>query len=487
MGCGPRESNRGRRAVLAMMAWCLVMFCGARANSQCVAITPTGSGSGNGSSWSNARAGIPASLTPGTTYYLADGSYPAYAMTSGGSAGSVITIRKATAADYGQNCSSSIGAGWNVTTMGSSQAVFPGPFEIQNSYFTLDGASRNFDWTGGGIKIIIPSTSCGFLTKGIFLDTFNSGSVVSNVTIQYVEVAGAGYSLSTDTCTQTGIYAFPDAPNFTLQYSNLHDATGGPIVMGGTNTVLMQYNLFARNQSSPTNHSEAISDSGSLNVTVRYNKFLDIVGTGAIVELNPATTTNSSNWTIYGNQFYWTPGNPNGRTDGFGNGLVSCQDTRLCTGWLIYNNTVAGCNWVNFNSCGIDFAEAGLNSDVTSENNIWFNTVAVNMTAASGITNTHDYNTYINASSFAAEPHGGTGSTDPFVNTAIFDLHLIQDMSSASTAGTEWAQGVPLAPPYNVDPDGQTRGSDGTWDRGAYENAGTSALQPPSNLQVSVF
>ena len=29
--------------------------------------------------------------------------------------------------------------------------------------------------------------------------------------------------------------------------------------------------------------------------------------------------------------------------------------------------------------------------------------------------------------------------------------------------------GVTLASPFNKDPDGQTRGADGKWDRGAYE------------------
>lgn len=485
MGRGLLQGAFRRNLLLTGIAWLYVAFCCAGAHAACHAVTPTGAGTKNGSSWTNAMAGLPANLTAGDIYYVADGAYPSYLMGSSGTISNVITVRKANATDQGQNCSPSIGAGWNAATMGSSQATFTAPFFIQGSFFTLDGQTRNPDWTGGGIKITMPNTACGNNGKGIFVDDF--GPATSNVTIQYVEIAGPGYSVSPDTCEQTGVYAVPNAPNFTFQYSYIHDVTSGPFQMVTDNTVLIQYNLVARNQSTPLSHAEAIADSGSLNVTVRYNKWVDIVGTGVIVELNPAVTSNSSNWAIYGNLFYWTPGNPNGRTDGFGNGLVSCQDTRTCTGWVIYNNTIAGCNWTNFFNCGIDFAESASGSSVLVQNNLWYNSNSVTMTTAAGITNSHDYNTFVSSTGSPAEPHGATGAANPFVNFGAFDLHLIQDMSSASTAGTQWAQGLALPSPFTTDLDGVTRGLSGTWDRGAFEFAGAGgAPAAPTNLTVVV-
>jgi hypothetical protein len=60
-------------------------------------------------------------------------------------------------------------------------------------------------------------------------------------------------------------------------------------------------------------------------------------------------------------------------------------------------------------------------------------------------------------------------------------------MSSASTAGTQWAQGLALPSPFTTDLDGVTRGLSGTWDRGAFEFAGASGAPPaPTNLTVVV-
>src|ERR1700756_617443 len=95
----------------------------------CHAVTPSGSGTKNGSNWSNAYAGIPANLTRGDVYYLADGSYPNYVFTTPNSGSTVSEIRKAQTHDYGRitdGCSNDISSGWNAGTMGSSQATIDG-------------------------------------------------------------------------------------------------------------------------------------------------------------------------------------------------------------------------------------------------------------------------------------------------------------------------------------------------------------------------
>ena len=63
-----------------------------------------------------------------------------------------------------------------------------------------------------------------------------------------------------------------------------------------------------------------------------------------------------------------------------------------------------------------------------------------------------------------------TASSDPFTNSTTDDYHII------ATIGTSFPRdkGTNLGAPYNVDRDGCTRGSDGTWDVGAYEYASGS-------------
>jgi hypothetical protein len=76
--------------------------------------------------------------------------------------------------------------------------------------------------------------------------------------------------------------------------------------------------------------------------------------------------------------------------------------------------------------------------------------------------------------SSCGETNGQTySSNDLFTNYASQNYHLAR-------ATTAWQS---LGAPYNVDYDGKTRGSDGLWDRGAYEFNGTTATpNPPTNL-----
>ncbi|MGZ3805075.1 MAG: hypothetical protein ACXVB4_12745, partial [Pseudobdellovibrionaceae bacterium] len=66
----------------------------------------------------------------------------------------------------------------------------------------------------------------------------------------------------------------------------------------------------------------------------------------------------------------------------------------------------------------------------------------------------------------------------PFVNVAGNDLRLL----TATSAGTI------LSSPYNMDLNGNVRGADGIWDRGALEFVSNSLppsmLSPPQNLRI---
>jgi hypothetical protein len=64
---------------------------------------------------------------------------------------------------------------------------------------------------------------------------------------------------------------------------------------------------------------------------------------------------------------------------------------------------------------------------------------------------------------------------------ALSDWHLTSDTASYLSGG------IILNAPFNVDPDGITRGANGTWDRGAYEftTGSTGSIAPPQNLAIA--
>src|SRR5580693_8886409 len=92
-----------------------MLFAGNADAQTCLVVSPSGSGSHTGADWNNALAGLPSTLVRGDIYYLADGTYGQYSVSSASGSG-WIEIRKAQSYD---NCTAT---GWNTSTMGSAQA-----------------------------------------------------------------------------------------------------------------------------------------------------------------------------------------------------------------------------------------------------------------------------------------------------------------------------------------------------------------------------
>src|SRR5260370_33498806 len=111
------------------------IFSAKSAFAACHVVTPSGSGSKTGADWNNAYAGLPSTLTRGDVYYLADGAYGSYTISTPDSGTTVVEIRKAQTYD---NCTST---GWSAATMGSSQASFTGSpaLNLNSDWFILNG------------------------------------------------------------------------------------------------------------------------------------------------------------------------------------------------------------------------------------------------------------------------------------------------------------------------------------------------------------
>jgi hypothetical protein len=325
------------------------------------------------------------------------------------------------------------------------------------SYWLFDGQRRASTTTGHGFKIT--SSSVGLV--GLIAAT-PGGTPLTNLTIRYADLDGVDSEVSPH-----GLAGFYMAPTSTgssdvlLQYLYIHDQNGGPILTRRVDNFTLEYSYLARNFNDAGNHSEAVSAGLGSNHVYRYNTFADIEGTAVIVNLDGTVT----DWKVYGNIFFWT-GNAN--RGGVGSGIVADNAPGgKIQGFLVYNNTVFGIPEGGSNESGIAMLDTQ-SSGADYRNNLWFGASSARLAALGPDNTVHDYNHVLNTaftsgtSLSAHETQTNSGSSDPFINSAARNFHLV----SNTTAGAN------LGAPYNVDPDGVTRS---TWSRGAFEYAATSA------------
>lgn len=392
-------------------------------------------GTGDGSAWNNALDALPTTLVRGNVYYVAGGSYPGKTFNTAASGTTLITIKGATVADHGT------ATGWdNAYSVENTQATWTSGVTFNTSYWLFDG-SVGPTWskttTQYGFKFSVMSYPIGI---------YNLSSAISNITVSHITAtAPAGdvekFFVSTDNSTKS-------VNNVTISHclgngwSNFVWATSAGLLMDNW---LIEYNVILNGYSSAAVHGEDINNNyGHLdNLTVRYNWFEGRgPSTGSIVVLNgPAGP-----YFIYGNVFKDMEG---------GDGIIAGVHYTLSG--VIYNNTFIRVDNGYGNGQWI-----GHDVSANVYNNIIYDGVAA---IGANFTGTLNYNAYFDTTSTPSEANRQTGSGSPFVNEAGDNLHL----ATATNAGTT------VSSPYNTDVTGQTRGADGTWDRGAYEYVSVSA------------
>ncbi len=450
----PQEKMKSK-VVFRLTAW-LVAACVSLsfvANAQTYHVRAGATGSNNGSDWNNAFPTLPNTLVRGATYYVATGTYGSYTFNTPVSGTTLITIKKATVADHGSN------VGWQ-DSYGTGTAQWS-RWGFTTKHYLLDGQTRNSDWRGG----------YGFKVKGIAdrpVDFFASGNqyAAGNITIRYLEVEGLGIDNPVYDRLVYGIFA----NNITMQYCYLHDCGTVPVVTGSSDSWLVEYTLFARNSANASHHAEGWAGSKDNNITIRYNIFEDIEGTGQIVALGRGgnAVEYNDNWEIYGNTFFYTPGNPYNR-EGSADGAIACINNQVARNWKIYNNSFI--NMTLGLSARIAIGGDGaVGHSAEIRNNFWWNCKNVGPTLNNG-TYVTSHNRFDAAASF-----GSNAEVNASANTSVFVNYNNKDFRLANPT----ANGSPLAAPYNQDRDGRTRGSDGVWDRGAFEyGSGSADTTPP--------
>ncbi|MCR4275694.1 MAG: hypothetical protein NUV83_03025 [Candidatus Wolfebacteria bacterium] len=380
----------------------------------------------------------------GDTIFLAVGSYNAVTLNTAVSGTAYIYIKKATSGAHGTD------TGWD-SGYGDGQAVIARA-TVTTGYWDIDGI------TGGG-----PSSwkvGHGIKFYNTTYDTlFTMTNAPSNIAIRHSEFAFDTTEVS-DSDAADHIYGNTAVSNFTLEYSYLHDSTRTFFLTRNWQNVLVQYNWFARNRSTSGVHAEGWSDNYGDYYTIRYNVWEDIEGTGVVVNL----TGDDYNWEIYGNMVFWNDSTSAIYT-GVNNGIFTTRSAAAqAYNWKIYNNSV-------FNHRGINASyhlyEGNSNAVY---NNLWYRCKNYTITEMAD----SDYNTMIQCGSGNAEGEHDTDlpfGSDPYVDSANGDFRL-----SGALAG------LALSAIYESDLTGVVRGTDGVWDRGAYEYvSGSSDIIPPAN------
>jgi len=397
-------------------------------------------GSNDGSDWNNAWISLPASLVRGETYYVADGNYPDYTFDDVESGSDHIYIKKATASDHGTD------TGWN-SSYGDDKANF-GVFTFLSGYYEIDGqvGGGPTSWKQGhGFKIKAASAN----QKVVRFD-----NAASHISLKHCELEHRGLNTGT---SDDGVYGF-NASSITISHCYLHDFGRVPFLWRNWSNVTIEYCYIARNTSTPAQHAEGLSDSGSDNVIIRYNIWSEIQGTAFIVGLESAGL--AANWEIYGNVF------SRGDVAGVIQVLNDASNSAIAENWKIYNNTMVniGGLWSGFRF------DAGSNN--AAYNNLWYNCVR---TAHSGVSISHSW--YYNTQNDGDNTDVQFGMGDPFVNLANENFHL-----SFATQN-----GYHLSSPYNVDADGNIRGADTVWDLGAFEyGSGGGSQRPPAPRDLTI-
>jgi hypothetical protein len=495
--CNLRGASVGIHLGLSrsLVVFAFVFIAIGQALAACHAVTPSGAGAKSGADWNDAYAGLPGTLIRGDIYYLADGNYGNHLSLNTSASGTLtIELRKAQSYDYGagSNCSTSIGAGWNTSTMGSAQAYWQSTGSGQvvtlgsSGYYIINGNGNNAGTTEigcGGVNANPPSTmkgpapnpaACGIriddsTCTSTATDGCDGGSGVMNgggpgIVFESVEWFGQGLNSAGNNNSETYFW-FASTGNLagvTISHSYIHNTstTAFTVVSGGWTNGSFDHNYHWGVFDGSTNHGESIQLQGSNSGwTVNHNIWRDQQTNGDVV----AVMTGTQKGSIYDNADFCSAGGTS-TSCRHNDGFIGCFNSQTCAGYLVYNNTLSfpsNCGW----------NVSGGPSTMTVENNIFYNCGSVGMV---GGTNTIDYNSYLNSNQAAVGAHDVSSSSAPSPLANSTSVQLASDNAL-------WKNRLSLGSPY--DTADLCSGMAFTTDRGACQYA--LVPSPPTNLTAA--
>lgn len=420
-------------------------------------------GSNNGTDWNNAWNEMSqinfSTLKCGDTVWIAGGNYTTPLKGNKTcTSGAVLTFNRVLPDD----AAATSAAGWN--TAYASLATLPninipGP----SAYITINGR------TPYGIQVAIPGSSGDGIDGGA-----GSGSAqpIDHITFSYIEVVGPA-CVTSGNCTGGGVIGVNVMPycsganrtNLLFDHMSVH-RTGEAFRGCGWDQSIVQYSLIYDTNNDGQQHEDILySNPPYQNVTWRYNKIFQSPNDGLFFE----GSTGAVNFAFYGNVVYHS------------GGWLMCFKTGSNYGPVyIYNNTFENDGtFGDYQPGWLGFANMAAGSEVA--NNV-FENITSNAQTAPPNANHNAYSTgNDNGNGSITFNPGKLGASTMFVNESPGNP-IAADFHLTATGASTFANGKPLPSPYDKDPDGNTRGSGGSWTMGAYQAAGSAQPAPPTNL-----
>jgi len=412
-------------------------------------------GANNGSDWTNAWNEMSqinfSAVGCGDTIWIAGGTYTtSLNVNKTCTSSSVLNINRVLASD----AAPAAAAGWNKDY--DSQVIISNANInlAAGAYYTING--REGSISGDNFGISVQCTSSGGCDG---VDGAGSGSL-SNITLSYVELFGPPCVMS-ESCGGSGASGLNVAPGSNTVNTLIFDhgwihQYGEAIRTSNWSNCTIQYSGISDMHNDGQQHEDVVFSYPITNFTMRYNKIWGSPNDGIFF------FGDEKNTQIYGNVYYHS-----------GAALITFYEG-YTHNVFIYNNVFENDGtFGDYQPAWLDFS-----GTMTGEiaNNVWEN---VNKNGECPICDTNAYNLSSNVSgetgAFTYTPGSQFVSESPSLPAAA-DFHL------TATGATTFGKGKTLAAPFNVDPDGNTRGSGGSWDVGAYQYAPSNAPAPPTAL-----
>lgn len=416
----------------------LCALCGISSQAAVICVGASSSGNGSGSDWNNQAQWSSVTLTRGNVYYLADGTYAGKTFSVANSSTTTIEIRKAI---VGDSTVEGI-TGWS-STLGDGQATFSSGCTFTTSYWIFDGM-KGGGWAGGAPDKTASNYGFTFGTSTFPLNVANSGATITSVTLSHISATAPTSDVEKHFIRTANDTALVN--NLTVSYCyayGYNNFTWGTSAGLSHDGWIHEHNVFLDVHSSAAHHGEQFNNNFSKiqNWHVRYNWIEGIYDTQPTMIIG-ALNNDAGPYYIYGNVFKdltFADGGICAVNNGFGAHDLSGG---------VYNNTFVNCE-SEYSSVSI-VGGAG-NNTMLAQNNIFTDGNYYESTSG-----TFSHNAYYNCATKPSESNQQTFGGDPFTGSNYA-------LAGATTAGTT------LASPFNVDAAGNTRGADGTWDRGALE------------------
>ncbi|NOS70519.1 MAG: hypothetical protein HOP33_11385 [Verrucomicrobia bacterium] len=404
-----------KRGLIHILLWSLVVS----ANAANWYVRSSSVGSNNGTDWNNAWSLSSinwASVSAGDTIYLAGGSYGVIAPGKSGTAGNVITLRRARSTNAACTGASGWSSGFDATINASGINI--GALD----YLIIDGVIAS------GIKVLNNDRAV----------SITSGSV--GVTLSYIEI----YATAANGSSSQAIY-MTGCSFTTIDHCIIHGVVNGIQGLNFSDCIIQYCEFYDINAHGTTGHPNVNYLLATVRSTWRYNRIHNNDALGIAWEDGAGDDLNY----LYGNVFY--------DDTGAHCGIESDSNIPRLGRFYIYNNA-----FINEPATTINFRVTPAGGQIF--NNIFWNSPQL---LANWSTMELNYN-FASGSAPAGANSIGSGS-NPFVNLAGKDFHIVSNIGAKFPRNKGVTVTLLNGSTSTVDVDGIARGADGLWDIGPYE------------------